>query len=109
MSAIRKKMRSSIFKHLDGIALCPTFLSIQKKGLLNELSEEKTSLSYLTQTFKCNEGYLNVALRLFCCQGWLTQEIHEDDVYFKKNNNRIHIRQNRAFSGSPRKGQMWAK
>ena len=83
MSAIRKKMRSSIFKHLDGIALCPTFLSIQKKGLLNELSEEKISLSYLTQKFKCNEGYLNVALRLFCCQGWLTQEIHKDDVYFK--------------------------
>ena len=85
MSTTRKKMRSSIFKHLDGIALCPTFLSTHKKRLLNEFSEKKTSLSYLAQKFKCNEGYLNVALRLFCCQGWLTQEICENDIYFKKN------------------------
>ena len=83
MSTTRKKMRSSIFKHLDGIALCPTFLSIYKKGIFNEFSKEKISLSYLVEKFKCNEGYLNVALRLFCCQGWLKQEINEADIYFR--------------------------
>ena len=76
-------MRSSIFKHLDGIALCPTFLSIHKRGIFNEFSKEKISLSYLVEKFQCNEGYLNVALRLFCCQGWLKQEINEADIYFR--------------------------
>ena len=83
MNAIRKKMRSSIFKHLDGIALLPTFLCIYRKGILNEFIDNKISLSHLVKKFKCNEGYLNVALRLFCCQGWLTQETDEEDIYFK--------------------------
>jgi hypothetical protein len=32
---------------------------------------EKVSLSELTEKFSANEGYLNVALRILCSQGWL--------------------------------------
>ena len=32
-------------------------------------------MSDLTEKFKANEGYLNVALRGLCSQGWLTQHI----------------------------------
>ena len=85
MSEKRKIMRSSIFLHLDGIALCPTFLCIYKKGVLNDFTDNKASLSKLVKKYKCNEGYLNIALRLLCCQGWLKQEIKEGEIYFTKN------------------------
>ena len=42
-------------------------------------------LSGLTKKFKANEGYLNVALRILCCQGWLTQKITEADIEFSIN------------------------
>ena len=86
MSEKRKIMRSSIFLHLDGIALCPTFLCIYKKGILNDFIDNKTSLSNLVKKYRCNEGYPNIALRLLCCQGWLKQEIKEGEIYFTKNN-----------------------
>ena len=85
MNINKSKMRSFIFYHLDGIALIPTILTLGKNNILQELSEEEISLSSLVKKFNANEGYLNVALRLLCCQGWASQDFKNNDVFFKKN------------------------
>ena len=85
MNTNKAKMRSFIFYHLDGIALIPTVLTLGKKNILDEFSEKKISLSSLSKKFNASEGYLNVALRLLCCQGWLSQHFESNDVFFKKN------------------------
>ncbi len=85
MKKNKAEMRSYIFYHLDGIALIPTVLALGKKKILNELIEKEISLSNLSKKFNASEGYLNVALRLLCCQGWLSQNFKNDDILFSKN------------------------
>lgn len=56
-------LRSSIFRHLDGIVTAPVAVSLNKKGIIDHILEkERIKLSDLTEQFKANEGYLNVAL-----------------------------------------------
>ena len=70
------QLRGNIFRHLDGIATATTMFSLHKKGVLTFLLKNKTvELSKLVSHFKANEGYLNVALRVLCSQGWLEQEL----------------------------------
>lgn len=70
----KEELRSVIFRHLDGIATSTTINTLNKKGVLDYLlQEKKVELSVLTEKFSANEGYLNVALRILCSQGWLTQ------------------------------------
>ena len=72
----KEGLRSTIFRHLDGIVTATTAYTLYNKGVLDYLLEHKTaSLSTLTKHFKANEGYLNVALRVLCSQGWLVQNI----------------------------------
>ena len=97
MKTNKTEMRSYIFYHLDGIALIPTILCLGKQNMLNEFSKKKISLSYLTKKYNANEGYLNVALRLLCCQGWLTQSFDNGDVFFVKNKS-IFIAYNVIYS-----------
>ncbi|MFQ5448809.1 MAG: class I SAM-dependent methyltransferase, partial [Saprospiraceae bacterium] len=76
----KSKFRGTIFNHLDGIGVAPTATVLQKRGVLDFLLEkERAELPEITATFKANEGYLNVALRILCSQGWLTQAISEDE------------------------------
>ncbi|WP_299886230.1 class I SAM-dependent methyltransferase [uncultured Lacinutrix sp.] len=71
------RLRGSIFRHLDGIATATTVLALYKKGILNYLLKNKEiTLTELTKAFNANEGYLNVALRILCSQGWLTQDLN---------------------------------
>ena len=70
------QLRGTIFKHLDGIATSTTTYTLHKKGVLEYLLEhKKCELSELVEKFNANEGYLNVALRVLCSQGWLIQYI----------------------------------
>ena len=85
MNTNKKKLRSYIFYHLDGIAVIPTVLALGKKKILNEFKDEKISLSLLSKKYNANEGYLNISLRLLCCQGWLTQYFEDNDILFQKN------------------------
>jgi len=72
----KEQLRSVIFSHLDGIATATTAYSLHKKGVLDYLlQQKKVDLSELTKKFKANEGYLNVALRILCSQGWLIQHL----------------------------------
>lgn len=86
--AEKKVLRSSIFRHLDGIAVAPTAYALYKKDVLSFLLEHKScSLKQICETFNANEGYMNVALRLLCSQDWLTQEVNNksDAVVFQIN------------------------
>ena len=72
----KEQLRSVIFRHLDGIATATTAYALHEKGVLNYLLEEqKVDLHQLVNKFDANEGYLNVALRLLCSQGWLIQHL----------------------------------
>lgn len=68
------QLRAVLFRHLDGIGTAPTAYALHEKGVLDYIVEKKScSLSELTEQFQANEGYLNVALRILCSQGWLDQ------------------------------------
>ena len=86
----KTKLRDTIFRHLDGIATATTAYTLHKKGLLNYLlNHKKVTLNELTKAFNANEGYLNVALRILCSQGWLVQHINakNNSITFKTNAN----------------------
>jgi hypothetical protein len=69
-------LRSKLFRHLDGIVITPTAYSLKKHGITDYLLlNKKADLAALAAKFNANEGYLNVALRGLCSQGWLNQEV----------------------------------
>ncbi len=69
-------LRATIFCHLDGIATAPTAYTLLEKGVLDYLLQHKEAdVTELASVFKANEGYLNVALRILCSQGWLEAEV----------------------------------
>jgi hypothetical protein len=73
----KEQLRGSIFRHLDGIATAASAYTLHKKGVLDYILEHKTVyLETLTKKFNANEGYLNVALRVLCSQGWLIQDVN---------------------------------
>ncbi|WP_340066452.1 class I SAM-dependent methyltransferase [Ascidiimonas aurantiaca] len=75
----QSKLRNKLFRHLDGIVTGPTVYTLEEQGVLACLLSEKTaSIHTLTRQFNANEGYLNVALRILCSQGWLEQEINNE-------------------------------
>jgi SAM-dependent methyltransferase len=72
----KENLRGTIFKHLDGIATATTAFALHKKGVLPYILEhKKVSLEKISTTFNANDGYLNVALRILCAQGWLEQTL----------------------------------
>jgi len=72
----KSQLRHTIFRHLDGIATATTAFTLHKKGILEAILKDKTvNLESLSKNFNANEGYLNVALRILCSQGWLNQEL----------------------------------
>jgi len=84
------QLRSSIFRHLDGLATATTAYSLHKKGILDYLlKNKKVFIKDLASHFKANEGYLNVALRILCSQGWLILHIdnRSDSISYEINKN----------------------
>lgn len=65
-------MRARIFRNLDGIAIAPTIIALDQKGIIKEfLDRKRLFLSWIVQNTNGNEGYVNVGLRLLSSQGWL--------------------------------------
>lgn len=84
----KSQLRSSIFRHLDGLAVAPVAIALKNKGVLEYILENnQISLSELTTKFKANEGYLNVGLRVLCSQGFLGYHIDNttDEIEFSVN------------------------
>ena len=74
------KLRSTLFRHLDGIVTAPSAYALFQKGIVDYLlTQKEVSLQELAGKFKANEGYLNVALRVLCSQGWLTQQVDNEN------------------------------
>ncbi len=68
----KKHLRSTIFRHLDGIVTTPVIAVLSEKNILNYILEHKElKLSEIAQQFSANEGYLNVALRILASQNFL--------------------------------------
>ncbi|MFT7498477.1 MAG: SAM-dependent methyltransferase [Porticoccaceae bacterium] len=81
-------LRETIFRHLDGIATSTAAYTLYKKGVLDYILKHKeVDLKSLASQFNASEGYLNVALRILCSQGWLEQNINNeaDTILFKTN------------------------
>ncbi len=86
----KESLRGTIFRHLDGIATASTAYSLNKKGVLDYLIENKiVTLEELSTKFNANDGYLNIALRILCSQGWLEQHIDNatNVITYKINDN----------------------
>ncbi|KIA87662.1 class I SAM-dependent methyltransferase [Flavobacterium sp. AED] len=81
-------LRSTIFKHLDGLVTAPVAYVLHEKGVLSYILDKKeVTLSELSEHFKANEGYLNVGLRVLCSQGFLDYHINTttDQIKFSIN------------------------
>ena len=69
-------LRTDLFKYLDGLVTAPVAYVLFKNKILTHLLEhKKVNLKDLAKTFKTNDGYLNVALRVLASQGWLVQHL----------------------------------
>ena len=82
-------LRSRLFRHLDGFPIAPTMVSLKSHGVLDLFAKGGTvSLDDITSQCQGNEGYLQVALRLLCSQGWLVQDINpiKDTVRYTTTN-----------------------
>lgn len=84
----KAQLREEIFRHLDGIAIAPTAFSLYEKGLLDYLLKNPVApLITTTKQFGANEGYLHVALRLLCSQGWLEmdRDPEKNEIIYRTN------------------------
>jgi len=82
----KSELRNQLFRHLDGIVIAPSASALYEKGVCDYiLTSKECTLQELSSKFKANEGYLNVALRLLCSQGWLSQKVDnkEDLITYK--------------------------
>ena len=86
----KSQLRSIIFRHLDGIATATSAFALHKKNVLQHILEhKKVFVKDLSETFKANDGYLNVALRVLASQGWLDQNLDNktNNVSYATNTN----------------------
>lgn len=80
--------RGEIFRHLDGIVTAPVGYALHEKGVTDMiLKSGKVELTELSKKAGANEGYLNVALRILCSQGWLEQDLdnEQDKIHYQTN------------------------
>lgn len=72
----KSQLRSSIFRHLDGLAVAPVAIALKNHKVLEYILDKKQiQLTELVSVFKANEGYLNVGLRILASQGFLDYEV----------------------------------
>ena len=65
-----------LFRYLDGFSIAPTISALGRHAVLDLFEERQTwSLDEIVTRCGGNEGYLQVALRLLCSQGWLVQSV----------------------------------
>ena len=84
----KSELRSRLFRHLDGLVVAPSAYALMEKGITEYLLENGTAdVDELAERYDANPGYLNVALRILCSQGWLIQELNNEQntVVYKTN------------------------
>lgn len=92
----KRKLRESIFRHLDGIVTAPVISALSKKNILDFiLANDDLELSLINEKSEANEGYLNVALRVLASQGFLDYKLdNQSDVILISKNSKTE----KAFS-----------
>lgn len=84
----KRKLRESIFRHLDGIVTAPVISALSKKNVLDFiLTNDNLELSEINKKFEVNEGYLNVALRVLASQGFLNYQLDNQSDIIKISKN----------------------
>src|SRR5690606_19850361 len=90
----KKQLRSSIFRHLDGIVTAPIISALAEKNILEYiLTQKEFNLSEISQKFSANEGYLNVALRVLASQNYLNYQVDNvrDSIQISINENSVKV------------------
>ena len=65
-----------LFRYLDGFPIAPTITALERHSVLDMFRASQTlGLADIVRRSGANEGYLQVALRLLCSQGWLVQSV----------------------------------
>lgn len=91
--ADKSTLRSSIFKHLDGLVCVPSVMALHRVGVLKSLHEGQTaSVKTLAKDHHANEGYLNVALRTMSSQGWMDQVSADEPAYQLNSKGKLAIK-----------------
>ncbi|PZU85594.1 MAG: hypothetical protein DI529_09735, partial [Chryseobacterium sp.] len=84
----KRKLRESIFRHLDGIVTAPVISALSKKNVLDFiLANDSLELSEINKKFEANEGYLNVALRVLASQGFVNYDLNNESNIVKISKN----------------------
>ena len=69
---LKAKLRSHLFHHLEGIPIVAIVSSLNGLGILDFIYDRRSfSLEEIASKYNCNKGYLAVALRILCSQGYL--------------------------------------
>ena len=98
----KKKLRSELFIHIDGIALIAPLSAIFNKNnktlnLLKNTEEFIIDNNNLTSN-SINGDYLNITLRLFESQGWLERSFNnEKNIKIKSTNKGIGVFSNSRY------------
>ena len=82
----KKNLRSQLFQHLDGIAICSTISVLFKSKVFEYILKNHIfSIKDLIVKFKANSGYFNIAFRLLASQGWIINSgtNTKDDIEYK--------------------------
>ena len=70
------ELRGVLFRYLDGFPIAPTISALERHSVLGMFRARQTlELADIVRRSGGNEGYLQVALRLLCSQGWLVQSV----------------------------------
>jgi len=95
-------IRSILFRHLDGIAVIPSCIQLEKKGILRSFNTKTTqSLNDISTNTHSNDAYINVALRLCSSQGWLEQKIADNNIFFSlTDRGKVFLSQIKAFDNA---------
>lgn len=87
------ELRSILFRHLDGFPVASTLSALHDIGVPELFNLSSTiPLDRIVEYTNGNAGYLQVAMRLMCSQGWLVQAVNSrNDTVKYTTTNRTHI------------------
>jgi len=77
----KSQYRRELFRHLDGIVTAPIAYELLTSNVTEYLLTHKSvTLDDLSNEFKANKGYMNVALRALGAQGWLDYSVTDQVI-----------------------------
>ncbi|MDP3980092.1 MAG: class I SAM-dependent methyltransferase, partial [Chlamydiota bacterium] len=75
-------VRSTIFRHQDGLALMPVMIAFFERDVFSlfQGGSSVTVQEIIAHLKEGNEGYIGIALNLLVSQGWMDVRIIKDDI-----------------------------